>query len=81
MDYDTGDILHVAVVDKRQVGLKSPNMEKAAFVESLQVIQDNKINVKEVVTDAHPSIRAYMSKFITFSYQISALWRITSIIP
>ncbi|KAJ8048485.1 hypothetical protein HOLleu_00823 [Holothuria leucospilota] len=62
MDYDTNDILHVAVVDKRQVGLKSPNMEKAAFIESLQTLQDNNLVVKEVVTDAHPSIRAYLKQ-------------------
>ena len=34
MDYETDDILHVAVVDIRQVALKSPNMEKAAFLET-----------------------------------------------
>ncbi|KAJ8046721.1 hypothetical protein HOLleu_05492 [Holothuria leucospilota] len=61
MDYNTSDILHVAVVDKRQVGLKSPNMEKSAFVESLHKLQESELIVKEVVTDAHPSIRAYLS--------------------
>ncbi|KAJ8026489.1 hypothetical protein HOLleu_31320 [Holothuria leucospilota] len=62
MDYHTNDILHVAVVDKREVGLKSPNMEKAAFISSLQFLQENNLKVKEVVTDAHPSIRAYLKQ-------------------
>ncbi|KAJ8050345.1 hypothetical protein HOLleu_03510 [Holothuria leucospilota] len=68
MDYHTNDILHVVVVDKRDVGLKSPNMEKAAFVSSLQFLQENNLKVKEV-TDAHPSIRAYLSKCFTFCTQ------------
>lgn len=63
MDYDTGDILNIAIVDKREVGLKSPNMEKAAFLRCLQALHDGNVKVKEVITDAHPSIRAYLSKY------------------
>ena len=62
----TRDILHVAVVDKRQVDLKSPNMEKKAFVDTMALLESKNVIVEEVVTDAHPQIKAYMSKHSLF---------------
>ncbi|KAJ8017607.1 hypothetical protein HOLleu_44868 [Holothuria leucospilota] len=62
MDYNTGDILNVAIVDKREVQLKSPNMEKVAFLKCMEILQDNNVKVTEVITDAHPSIRAHLKQ-------------------
>ena len=61
MDIDTGYILHFKIVDKREVALKSPNMEKEAFVRSLQFLQTH-ISCKEIITDASTSIRKEMGK-------------------
>ena len=38
MDIETGYILHSESVDKREVALQSPNMEKEAFLRSLQFL-------------------------------------------
>ena len=61
MDIDTGYILHSETVDKREVALQSPNMEKEAFVRSLQFLQTH-ILCKEIITDASTSIRKEMGK-------------------
>ena len=61
MDIDTGYILHSETVDKREVALQSPNMEKVAFVKSLQFLQVH-VLCKEIITDASTSIRKEMGK-------------------
>ena len=61
MDIDTGYILHTETVDKREVALQSPNMEKEAFVRSLQFLLTH-ISCKEIITDASTSIRREMGK-------------------
>ncbi|XP_071843617.1 uncharacterized protein [Apostichopus japonicus] len=61
MDYNTGDILDVQVVDKREAEFKSTNMEKIAFPRSLEALSNSDVKVEEVVTDAHPQIKAYFS--------------------
>ena len=66
MDIDTGNILHTETVDKREVALQSPNMEKEAFVRSLQFLQ-MQISCKEIITDASTSIRREMGKPISFT--------------
>ena len=55
MDLDSGQILHVETVDKREVQLRSPNMEHEAFVRSLEFIK-GKFTCNELVTDASSSI-------------------------
>ena len=56
MDTETDLVVHTATVDKREVGGKSPNMEREALFRGLRkVIQD--ISVKEIVTDASASVR------------------------
>ena len=65
MDIETGYILHSETVDKREVALQSPNMEKEAFVRSLQFLQTH-ISCKEVITDASTSIRKEMGKHMPF---------------
>jgi len=51
IDTDTDRIIHSVTVGKRQVQLKSPNMENRAFVLGLDYLMQIGINVVEVVTD------------------------------
>ena len=48
-------------VDKRETSLKSVNMEKLALQRSLQVLS-GKLDISELVTDAHVQIAAYLSE-------------------
>lgn len=54
-------ILAMEVVDKRETGLKSGTMEAKGFGKAMVTIQEGGVQVKEVVTDAHPQISAIMS--------------------
>ncbi|XP_041481887.1 uncharacterized protein LOC121429049, partial [Lytechinus variegatus] len=65
MEHETNDVLHVGFVDKREVGMKSNVMEAKAFKEGLSIMEERGLQVKEVVTDAHPSIGKYMSIFFS----------------
>ena len=56
MEIDTHYILHTETVDKREVALQSPNMEKEGFVRSLRFLLP-KISCKEIITDASTAIR------------------------
>jgi ribonuclease HI len=63
-------IIHVEIVDKRQVGLVSNNMEKEGLKKSLKKLQED-LNVVELVTDASSSIKKLLGWFnIYFSYVI-----------
>ena len=44
-------------VDKREVSLQSPNMERLAVICALKHLKDNGITVKELVTDASSAVR------------------------
>ena len=48
------------VVDKREVDYKSTNMEKEALKRGLQSLKREKLNLKELVTDAHVQIKSFM---------------------
>lgn len=56
MDVESGQIIHSETVDKREVALQSPNMEKEAFVRSLSYLLP-RIQCTEIITDASSSIR------------------------
>jgi ribonuclease HI len=62
MTHDGGDIVEMVIVDKREVKLKSPNMEVTAFLKALEELLKKGLKVKEVVTDAHTTIASKMSK-------------------
>ena len=55
MEIYSGVILHAETVDKREVGLQSPNMEKEAFTRSLNFLLP-RIKCTEIITDASTSI-------------------------
>ena len=62
-------ILDVVVIDKREVGLKSTNMEKEGLVRGLKSLQKDGINVVEIATDAHSQITKLASmSFLLFSF-------------
>lgn len=52
-------VLHSEVVDVREAGGKSPNMEKIGFDRGMDFLM-NKVKVKEIVTDGHLQISATM---------------------
>lgn len=62
MNHETKDILAMIVIDKREVGLKSPNMEKEGLRRALHQLKDAGLQVGELVTDAHVQIASMMSK-------------------
>ena len=61
LDEADDSILSMGFKDKRECGVKSPNMETAAFVEALDELKD-KVNILEVCTDSSSSITKIMSK-------------------
>ena len=60
-DATSGQILHVEVVDVREAAGKSTNMERIGFERGMSFLM-NKVDVKSVVTDAHPQIMALMKR-------------------
>lgn len=62
MDIDSGKILHAETVDKREVRLQSPNMEKEALTRSLNFLLP-RIKCTEIITDASTSIRNELGLF------------------
>ena len=61
--------MDVVVIDKREVGLKSTNMEKEGLVRGLKSLQKDGINVVEIATDAHSQITKLASmSFLLFSF-------------
>ena len=55
MEIATCSRLHAETVDKRDVTLQSPNLEKEGFVRSLQFLLP-KLSCKEIVTDSLSAI-------------------------
>ena len=62
MEITTGYIIDLEVLDKREVELKSVNMEERALQNILDRITDV-LMVGEVVTDASASIKKMMGEF------------------
>ena len=62
MTHDSGDIVEMVVVDKREVQLKSPNMEVVACLRALDKLLEQGMHIKEIVTDAHTTIASKMSQ-------------------
>ena len=62
MEYQSKEIVDIITVDKREVDLKSPNLEVRGFCKLLRLLLDAGIQVKEVITDAHVQVTSAMSK-------------------
>ena len=52
MDVETEAVVHCEVVDKREVQLKSPNMERLGLQRSIVHVKSSSITIAELVTDA-----------------------------
>ena len=65
MDVDSNIILHTETIDKRQVDLQSPNMERKAFIKSMDFLLST-IRCSEVITDASSSIRKTLGTYYYF---------------
>lgn len=78
LDIDTDTIIYMETLDKREVALQSPNMEKEAVVQSIKHLHDNhNIIIRELVTDGSSSVRKMLGKLyctvgIITSYYIIA---------
>ena len=59
MDCDSHSIVSTVVVDKREVNLRSPNMEKLALERSLTLLSGT-LQITELVTDAHTQIVRFL---------------------
>ena len=57
LDIDTNTIIHAETLDKREVSLQSPIMEKEAVCRAIKYLHDNAITIKELVTDASTSVK------------------------
>ena len=68
MDHETLDVIHVEFMDKREADMKSPVMETRAFVKGLKEIKDKGLQVTEIITDAHASIRKHMSMLTILNF-------------
>jgi len=66
-------IIHIECLDKREVGGKSPNMEREALKRAINYLK-NVINLKEVVTDASSSGIKMMGKFRVATCMQSSIW-------
>jgi hypothetical protein len=62
MENNTKKIIAVETMDKRQVGKKSANMERACFNKALGDLKNRGVDVGQVVTDGHRGIAAEMGK-------------------
>lgn len=56
MEIESGAILHAETVDKREVNLDSPHMERKAFLRSKGFLLSH-VNCTEIITDASSSIQ------------------------
>ena len=61
MEIESCKILHAETVDKREVDLQSPNMERKAFKRSMEFLLSH-IKCTEIITDASSSIRFELIK-------------------
>ena len=65
MDVNKNSILQMVTIDKRQVSLRSPNMEREALKQSLdQLLQGDVIAVEELVTDASNSVAKLLCRLL-----------------
>ena len=62
MEPDSGAILHCETIDKREVHLKSPNMECEGLKRGLLFLESNGVKIKEITTDASISVISFLGK-------------------
>ena len=55
-------ILHFVNIDKRDVGLHSPNMEREGLIRCLDFLIQSGLKISEVVTDSSTSVAKTLGK-------------------
>ena len=63
LDSTSNKILYMETVDKREVALKSPNMEREGFKKSIDTLINKGVKISEVVTDASTQVISTVGKF------------------
>ena len=62
LDIDSSTIVHMETVDKREVSLHSPNMEREAVSRAIKYLQENDVTTNEIVTDASSAIKKMLDE-------------------
>ena len=69
MDVSTRKVLHVETIDKREVQLQSPNMEREGVKCALNFLLaklDKSVQIEEIITDASSSVRTTLGRSCTY---------------
>jgi len=62
MESETNQILHFENIDKRHIGLRSPNMEREGMDQCLKFVTSKGMNVVELITDSSSSVAKTLGK-------------------
>ena len=65
---DTNHILHFENIDKREVGLRSPNMEREGMSRCLNFLITKGLTVEELITDASSSVAKILGSCNVYSH-------------
>jgi len=65
---DTNQILHFENIDKREVGLCSPNMEREGMSRCLNFLITKGLTVEELMTDASSSAAKILGSYNVYSH-------------
>ena len=63
MENSQNQTLHFENIDKRQVGLQSPNMEREGMIRCLEFLISHGLKINEVVTDLSTSVTKTLGNF------------------
>ena len=63
IEKDKNLILHFEVVDKREVSLKSPNMEREGMIRAINFLRPH-LTIAEVITDASTSVHKTLCRYL-----------------
>ena len=66
MESQSNAILHFENIDKREVDLQSPNMERKGMIRSLDFLIEKGLNVMELITDSSSSIAKALGNLSLF---------------
>ena len=62
MESESNVILHFENIDKHEVDLQSPNMEREGMIRSLDFLKEKGLKVVELITDSSSSIAKILGK-------------------
>ena len=62
MDIESNSVLHLESVDKCEVLLQSPNIEREAVSQAFSYLQAKNVTIEEIITDASSAVRKMLCK-------------------